>query len=129
MKYSIDKDDKYSLLKIKEEKFDSTVSSGFKSDLITMQAEGVNNIVIDLSDVKYIDSSGLSALLVGNRIFGEAGGAFVLASPSEHTEKLIKISQLDKVFDVLPTVHEAIESVFMHELERGLSEEEGSEED
>ncbi len=129
MKYSIDKDDKYSLLKIKEEKLDSTVSSSFKSDLITMQAEGVPNIVIDLSDVKYIDSSGLSALLVGNRIFGEAGGAFVLASPSEHTEKLIKISQLDKVFDVLPTVHEAIESVFMHELERGMSEEEGSEED
>ncbi len=129
MKYSIDKDDKYSLLKIKEEKFDSTVSSSFKSDLITMQAEGVPNIVIDLSDVKYIDSSGLSALLVGNRIFGEAGGAFVLASPSEHTEKLIKISQLDKVFDVLPTVHEAIESVFMHELERGMNEEEESEED
>ena len=128
MKYSIDKDDKYSLLKIKEEKFDSTVSSSFKSDLITMQAEGVPNIVIDLSDVKYIDSSGLSALLVGNRIFGEIGGAFVLAAPSEHTEKLIKISQLDKVFDVLPTVHEAIESVFMHELERGMSEEEGSEE-
>lgn len=129
MKYSIDKEDKYSLLKIKEEKFDSTVSTSFKSDLITMQAEGVPNIVIDLSDVKYIDSSGLSALLVGNRIFGEAGGAFVLAAPSEHTEKLIKISQLDKVFDVLPTVHEAIESVFMHELERGMSEEEGSEED
>jgi anti-anti-sigma factor len=129
MKYSIDKDDKYSLLKIKEEKFDSTVSSTFKADLITMQAEGVPNIVVDLSDVKYIDSSGLSALLVGNRIFGEAGGTFVLAAPSEHTEKLIKISQLDKVFDVLPTVHEAIESVFMHELERGMNEEEESEED
>ncbi|MBK6266939.1 STAS domain-containing protein [Marivirga sp. S37H4] len=127
MKYSIDKDDKYSLLKIKEEKLDSTVSSSLKSDLITMQAEGVPNIVIDLSEVKYIDSSGLSALLVGNRIFGEAGGAFVLASPSEHTEKLIKISQLDKVFDVLPTVHEAIESVFMHELEKGLNEEDTDE--
>ncbi len=123
MKYSIDKDDKYSLLKIKEEKLDSSVSTSFKSDLITMQAEGISNIVVDLSDVKYIDSSGLSALLVGNRVFGEAGGAFVLAAPSEHTEKLIKISQLDKVFEVLPTVHEAIESVFMHELEKGLNEE------
>ncbi|GAA5039827.1 hypothetical protein GCM10011506_39550 [Marivirga lumbricoides] len=128
MKYSVDKDEKYSLLKIKEEKLDSTVSSSLKSDLITMQAEGVPNIVIDLSDVKYIDSSGLSALLVGNRIFSESGGAFVLASPSEHTEKLIKISQLDKVFDVLPTVHEAVESVFMHELERGLREDGAAEE-
>jgi len=127
MKYSIDKDDKYSLLKIKEEKLDSSVSSSLKSDLITMQAEGVSNVIVDLSEVKYIDSSGLSALLVGNRVFGEANGAFIIAAPSEHTEKLIKISQLDKVLDILPTAHEAVESVFMHELEKGLNEEEGSE--
>ena len=129
MKYSVDKDEKYSLLKIKEEKLDSTISSQLKSDLITMQAEGVPNLIIDLSEVKYIDSSGLSALLVGNRVFSEAGGAFIIASPTEHTEKLIKISQLDKVLDILPTTHEAIESVFMHELEKGLSAEEDSEED
>jgi len=127
MKYSIDKDEKYSLLKIKEEKLDSSVSSSLKSDLITMQAEGVPNVIVDLSEVKYIDSSGLSALLVGNRVFGEAGGTFILAAPSEHTEKLIKISQLDKVLDILPTAHEAIESVFMHELEKGLSEEDSEE--
>ena len=129
MKYSVDKDEKYSLLKIKEEKLDSTISSQLKSDLITMQAEGVPNLIIDLSEVKYIDSSGLSALLVGNRVFSEAGGAFIIAAPTEHTEKLIKISQLDKVLDILPTTHEAIESVFMHELEKGLSAEEDSEED
>ncbi len=128
MKYSVDKDEKYSLLKIKEEKLDSSVSSHLKSDLITMQAEGVVNVVIDLSEVKYIDSSGLSALLVGNRIFGEAGGAFVIAAPSEHTEKLIKISQLDKVLDILPTAHEAIESIFMNELEKGFNED-GADED
>lgn len=127
MKYSIDKDEKYSLIKIKEEKLDSSVSSELKSDLITMQAEGVTNLIIDLSDVKYIDSSGLSALLVGNRVFGESGGAFIIAAPSEHTEKLIKISQLDKVLDILPTAHEAVESVFMHELERGMREEDDTE--
>ncbi|MFQ3213011.1 MAG: anti-sigma B factor antagonist [Marivirga sp.] len=127
MKYSVDKDEKYSLVKIKEEKLDSSISSDLKSDLITMQAEGVTNLIIDLSEVKYIDSSGLSALLVGNRVFREAGGAFIIAAPSEHTSKLIKISQLDKVLDILPTAHEAIESVFMHELEKGFSEEDDSE--
>jgi anti-anti-sigma factor len=127
MKYSIDKEEKYSLIKIKEEKLDSSVASNFKSDLVTMQAEGVQNMVIDMSEVKYIDSSGLSALLVGNRVIGENGGAFIIAAPTEHTEKLIKISQLDKVFDILPTVHEAVESVFMHELEKGLGEEGASE--
>lgn len=127
MKYSIDKDERYSLVKVKEEKLDSSVSSGFKSDLVTMQAEGILNLIVDLSEVKYIDSSGLSALLVGNRVFGEAGGAFIIAAPTEHTQKLISISQLDKVFYILPTVHEAVEAVFMHELEKGLGDEDDKE--
>lgn len=128
MKYSIDKEEQYTLLKIEEEKLDSSVAPALKSDLITMQAEGAANMVVDLSQVKYIDSSGLSSLLVGNRVFNETGGAFIIASPSEHTEKLIKISQLDKVLNILPTVHEAVEAIFMHEIERDLKSEEGDNE-
>ena len=85
-----------------------------------MHAEGSRNIILDLSDVKYTDSSGLSALLVGNRIVQEEGGIFVLACLSEHTMKLIRISQLDSVLNILPTVEEAIDTVFMHEIEKDL---------
>ena len=79
---------------------------------------------MDLSEVKYTDSSGLSALLVGNRIVQEDGGIFVLASLSDHTTKLIKISQLDSVLNILPTVEEAVDAVFMHEVEKELGDEE-----
>ncbi|MEM8568080.1 MAG: STAS domain-containing protein, partial [Bacteroidota bacterium] len=95
-----------------------------KSELIKIQAEGINNIILDLSEVKYTDSSGLSALLVGNRIVQEDGGIFVLASLSDHTTKLIKISQLDSVLNILPTVEEAVDAVFMHEVEKELGDEE-----
>lgn len=122
MKYTIDKQEKYSLLRLHEEKMDSSVAPGLKSELITLHAEGVRNIILDLSDVKYTDSSGLSALLVGNRIFQEDGGIFVLACLSEHTVKLIKISQLDSVLDIMATVEEAIDAVFMHEIERDLKD-------
>src|SRR5882672_12174975 len=111
MKYTIDKQEKYSLLRLHEEKMDSSVAPGLKSELITLHAEGVKNIILDLSDVKYTDSSGLSALLVGNRILQEDGGVFILASLSEHTLKLIKISQLDSVLHIVPTNEEAVDSV------------------
>ncbi len=120
MKYTIDKQEKYSLLKLHEEKMDSTVAPALKSELITLHAEGVRNIILDLSDVKYTDSSGLSALLVGNRILQEDGGIFVLACLSDHTQKLIRISQLDSVLNILPTVQEAVDTVLMHEIERDL---------
>ncbi|MBT1689770.1 MULTISPECIES: STAS domain-containing protein [Cytophagales] len=120
MKYTIDKQEKYCMLKLHEEKLDSSVAPGLKSELITLHAEGVRNIILDLSDVKYTDSSGLSALLVGNRIVQEDGGIFVLASLSDHSMKLIKISQLDSVLNILPTVEEAIDTVYMHEIEKDL---------
>ena len=123
MKYTIDKQEKYSLLKLHEEKLDSSIAPNLKSELITIHAEGVKNIVLDLTEVKYTDSSGLSALLVGNRVVQESGGIFVLSCLSDHTTKLIKISQLDSVLNILPTVEEAIDAVFMNEIEQDLENE------
>jgi len=120
MKFTIDKQEKYTLIKLHEDKLDSSVAPGLKSELITLHAEGSRNLVLDLSEVKYTDSSGLSALLVGNRILQEEGGIFVLAGLSEHTMKLIKISQLDSVLNILPTAEEAIDTVFMYEIEKDL---------
>lgn len=69
MKYSIDKNEQYSILRLQEEKLDSPLSPALKSEFVTLNAEGIKNIIIDLTEVKYVDSSGLSALLVGNRIY------------------------------------------------------------
>ncbi|EMR04297.1 STAS domain-containing protein [Cesiribacter andamanensis] len=121
MKYSIDKQERYSLVILHEEKLDTTLAPKLKSELITLHAEGVKNIVLDVSEVKYIDSSGLSSLLVGNRILTEDGGIFVIASPTEHVQKLIKISQLDNVLSILPSREEAIDAVFMNEIENDLN--------
>ena len=126
MKYTIDKQEKYSLLRLHEDKLDSSVAPGLKSELITLHAEGVRNIVLDMAEVRYTDSSGLSALLVGNRIVQEDGGIFVLASLSDHTLKLIKISQLDSVLNILPTAEEAIDAVYMHEIEKDLKDSDGN---
>lgn len=126
MKYSIDKQDKYSLIKLNEEKLDSTLAPTLKSDLITLHAEGVKNVVLDLADVKYIDSSGLSSLLVGNRVFHEDGGMFVISQITDHVMKLIKISQLDSVLNILPSVEEAVDAVYLNEIESDL---EGGEQD
>ncbi|MBL7860748.1 MAG: STAS domain-containing protein [Cyclobacteriaceae bacterium] len=123
MKYSIDKQEKYTLLRLNEEKLDSSIAPQLKSEMVTLHAEGVRNIILDLSEVKYTDSSGLSALLVGNRILQEDNGIFILTRLSDHTMKLIKISQLDSVLNILPTVEEGIDAVFMHEIEKDMKEE------
>ena len=121
MKFSIDRQDQYTILKIDEEKLDSTISPEVKSEFVTLQAEGVENVILNMEVVKYTDSSGLSALLVGNRLFTESGN-FVMCGVQEHVMKLISISQLDKVIDILPTVEEAVDAVLFNEIEKGLRE-------
>ena len=127
MRYSIDKNEQYSILKLQEEKLDSPLSPALKSEFVTLNAEGIKNIIIDLSEVKYVDSSGLSALLVGNRIYNEDGGIFILASLNDHVMKLIKISQLHNVLNLLPTVEEAIDAVFLKEIESDLQDDDEDE--
>jgi anti-anti-sigma factor len=123
MKYSVDKQDKYLLIQLNETKVDSTVSPQLKSDFVTLNAEGNKNIILDMSQVKYIDSSGLSAILVGNRMANDSDGTFILAGITDHVMKLIKISQLDSVLDIMPTVQEAVDAVYLNELGNDLDKE------
>jgi len=126
MKYSVDKQEKYSLISLNEEKVDSSLAPEIKSKFITWHAEGLKNMVLDVSGVKYMDSSGLSTLLIANRLCNDESGLFVLVGPVDHVLKLIKISQLDKVLNILPTVEEGIDAVFMNELEKDLKSGEGT---
>ena len=122
MKYSIDKKEQYSLVSLGEDKLDASVAPELKSELITMHAEGTRNLILDMGTVKYSDSSGLSALLVGNRIFREDGGTFVMAGLNDHVMKLLKISQLDSVLSIVPTTEEAVDSVFLNQIEQDLGD-------
>ena len=125
MKYSVEKEEKYTILRLDEEKLDSQLAPDLKSEFVTLQAEGVRNLILDMASVKYSDSSGLSALLVGNRVFSESGGIFILTQLQDHVLKLIKISQLDNVLAILPKVEEAVDRAIMHELESQFTEEGG----
>lgn len=127
MKFSVEKEEKYTILRLDDEKLDSTIAPSLKSEMVTTQAEGTKNLILDLSPVKYSDSSGLSALLVGNRIFGENQGQFFLASLSDHVEKLIKISQLDNVLNIKATVQECVDAVLLSEIEQDMNSKSGDE--
>ena len=122
MKYTVDKKEQYVIFTLLEDKLDTSISPQLKSELLTVNAEGYKNLVLDMSQVKYTDSSGLSALLVGNRTFGEDGGIFLNAAPQEHVLKLIKISMLDKVLKVVDSQEAAAEAIFIHEIDNGEDE-------
>ncbi len=123
MKFTVDKHEKYVLIKLNESKLNSLISPQLKSELILMNSDGQRNIILDLSMVKFADSSGLSSLLVGYRICKNAEGSFTLTGLSDSVARLISISQLDSVLSVVNTTEEAIDLVFMGEIEKELKKE------
>lgn len=122
MKYSIDKQEKYSILALDEEKLDTLVAPKLKSEFVTLFQSGTSNLILDMSKVKYVDSSGLSAILVANRLAGDENGFLVLAGITPHVMKLITISKLDNVLNLFPTIKEAIDAIFLSEVEKELSQ-------
>jgi anti-sigma B factor antagonist len=123
MKFAVDKHEKYILLKLNESKLNSLITPQLKSELILINTEGQRNIVLDLSQVKFADSSGLSSLLVGHRLCKNANGVFILVGLCEAVSRLITISQLNSVLSIVPTTEEAIDLVFMEEIEKELKKE------
>jgi anti-anti-sigma factor len=131
MKYSVDKQDRYTVFQLQEDNLNSVVAPDLKSEIVILHNEGVNNLIFDLSEVKYVDSSGLSAILTADRLM-KTKGSFVLTGIEQPAvKKLFEISRLDSVLSMAPTKQEAVEYVFMEELQRELEAEgdDGDEED
>ncbi len=124
MKYNIEKSEKYTVFTLNEEKLDTLIAPKLKTEFITLFQSGTVNLILDLSAVKYVDSSGLSTLLVANRLAGEANGVLILIGVNEFVGRLINISKLDSVFNILLTREEAVDAVFLHEIEKDLQSEE-----
>ena len=97
MKFTVDKHEKYVLIKLNESKLNSLISPQLKSEFILTNTEGQRNIILDLSLVKYSDSSGLGSLLVGHRICKNAEGTFIITGINDNIMRLITISQLETV--------------------------------
>lgn len=120
MNFVSDQKEKLVYITSNVEKLDAIYAPELKSELVLQNRNTQRNIIVDLSATKYIDSSGLSALLVGQRLCRDANGTFVVCGLQETVKKLISISQLDSVFKITPTLSEAIDLVYMEEVEREI---------
>ena len=109
MSFKIQKKDKYTLVKTSVEKLDTNIAPALKSELVILNSDGVQNIIIDLSATRYCDSSGLSAILVANRLCKNAGGSLVITGLQESVKNLISISQLDSILNIADNLDNSIE--------------------
>jgi len=111
MKFEVKKNGKATILKLHGRKLDSTVCPELKAEfLVLCKPKVTQKLIVDLGEVQFCDSSGLSALLIADRTMRAHGGSVHLVHVHQKVMDLMKISQLDRVFTINTKIEEAIEA-------------------
>ncbi len=109
MKFESEKNGKATILRLHGKKLDSTASSELKAEfLLLCKPKMASKLIIDMQDVEFCDSSGLSALLIADRTMREHGGCVCLVHVHKKVLDLMKISQLDRVFSIHKKIEDAV---------------------
>jgi len=109
MKFDVTKNGKATVLALQGKKLDATTAPALKAEfLILCKPKVCQRLVVDMEQVEFCDSSGLSALLIADRTMREHGGSVHLARVHKKVLDLMKISQLDRVFTMHKKVEEAL---------------------
>ena len=123
MNFTIEDKGRYTLVTSNVDKLDTTCAPELKSELVYLNKTGVRNVLIDLSNTRYCDSSGLSALFVANRLCKSVNGSLVVCGLQDPVQKLVQISQLETVLSITPTTAEAVDLLYMEEIEKDINKE------
>ena len=83
-------------------------TSSLSNRLKELLADGRSNLILNLSALSYVDSSGLGQLITVWTSIGKRGGQFILLQPSPQVSKQLEITKLDTVFAVVKDEAEAI---------------------
>ncbi|NIQ95502.1 MAG: STAS domain-containing protein [Desulfuromonadales bacterium] len=98
------------LMEIKEERLDAHNSGELKNRMLNLFEEGKINIVINLGEVRFIDSSGLGALVSGYKNASARNGNLKLCNLQPQVKSMFELTRLHRVFEIFPTTEEAMGS-------------------
>ena len=93
---------------VSERRIDASVAMQFKSALQEAVGDLEGPVVLDLSRVEFLDSSGLGAVVGSMKFLGRERRLF-LAGLTQTVEKVFRITRMDKVFEIYPSVEEALQ--------------------
>jgi len=111
-------------LAIEDAHLTAQTAPDLKSELVRLSSSGHKNVVVDLQNVEFVDSSGLSALLVGNRLTQKSNGVFAITGVNAGVMKILQICQLDSVLNIIHNENEIEDFIIMSNIAQDLLDEE-----
>jgi anti-sigma B factor antagonist len=110
MKLNLEKMNGYSVIFVQEERIDAHNSGELKEYILRLIEHGEIKIIIQLENVRFIDSSGLGALLSGYKNAAAKSGKLALASCKQQVISMFELTRLNRVFEIYADLNEAFEN-------------------
>ncbi len=110
MNLKIEESNQAVIVVVKEERLDAHNSETLKQELSRLFAEGKTKVVVDLKDVRFIDSSGLGALVSGFKNASARQSSLKISSLQSQVKSMFELTRLHRVFDIYTTIDEALET-------------------
>lgn len=98
------------VVKVEDKRIDASKAPAFKDEMTRCIEAGQNQIVLDLSQVDFIDSSGLGALVSCLKRLGPRG-SLAVAGATGAVSRLFTLTRMDRVFALHPDVEAAVEQL------------------
>ena len=97
--------------RVLDRRIDAHAAPDLKAQVGAQMDAGKGRVVLDLSEVELVDSTGLGAILFLYKKAPRPGGGFVLCGCRAAVLDLMKLTRMERVFKFLPTEAEAVASI------------------
>lgn len=108
MNFNLEKINNFSVLTIQNERIDAHNSTELKEYISELIDNGESQIIVQLKQVRFIDSSGLGALLFGHKQLTAKSGRFALANIQPQVLSMFELTRLTRVFEIYADVNEVL---------------------
>ena len=109
METNIQTIDEIAVITIANEQLDSSNTGAFK-DQVNSVIDTNKNVVFDMSSVRFVDSSGLGAILAFLRRLHDLGGDLKLVGLTQPVRMLFELVRMHRIFEIFHTADEAVSS-------------------
>ncbi len=110
MNFTVEQRDRAAIFRPQEPRLDSLLVPELKAEFLILAQPDVEKLIVDLSDVEYVDSAGLSALLLARRQQVSHDGDVRLVGVRDEVRSLLELTQLNRVFPIYETVQAALDA-------------------
>ncbi|MBL0225691.1 MAG: STAS domain-containing protein [Geobacteraceae bacterium] len=101
---------KVMVVMVREERLDAHNSNELKVEMNRLFESGTRDLLVDLKEVRFIDSSGLGVLVSGFKNASTHQGSIKLCGLQTQVKSMFELTRLHRVFDIFQTIDEALES-------------------